>query len=154
MARRQTEIPGTERTDVPASLLEAGELWLDTRRTKRRASDQAKEAKLGVLQLMAVNKIPKFTLTDPESQEVMELEVDTEPKLRTKKTAEMEPEPIGDGIPSGGDSGPGVHPGLIAQAERDAEANGVSETIDGDVVPPDRAAPKKKRGPKKQKQGN
>lgn len=144
MTRRQTEIPGTERTDVPASLLEAGELWLDSRRVKRRAADKAKEAKLGVLQLMAVNKIPKFTLTDPESQEVMELEVDTEPKLRTKKTAEMEPEPIGDGIPSGGDSGPGVHPGLIAQAERDAQSNGVSETSDGDIVPPDTSVPKTK----------
>jgi len=155
MSRKQIQIPGTERTDVPEALLEAGEKWLDKRREKRRASEHAKEAKYGVLALMASHKVALFKLTDPETEEVMELEFDNEPKLRTKKTGSVESE-VGDGLPQ--HSGPavtdGVPQGLIAQAMRaQDEANGVEVTADGDVTVPETAAPKGKKRKSKPKKG-
>lgn len=148
MARRQTEIPGTERDDVPPALLEAGEKWLDLRREKRRVGDKAKEAKYGVLALMGSHRVALFSLKDPETDEVMTLELDNEPKLRTKKTGDVDSE-VGEGLPQhdGPMSGPdGVPQGLIAQAEKAQDDMNVVETADGDVGVPDKAAPKKKRG--------
>lgn len=148
MARKQIEIPGTERTDVPAALLEAGEKWLDMRREKRRTSEKAKEAKYGVLSLMDSHGVELFSLKDPETEEVMTLELDNEPKLRTKKTGEVESE-IGEGLPA--HDGPttnsaGIPEGLIAQAMKaQDDAAGVEVTAEGDVVVPDKAAPKNKK---------
>lgn len=150
MARRQIEIPGTERTDVDPALLDAGEKYLDLRRVKRRASDNTREAKHIVLALMASHAVVLFEIKDPETGEVIQLELDNEPKLRTKKTGNvgdnLDP---GDGIPSAPpDEHGGIPRGLIAEALQAQADAAILETTDGDVVVPDVAAPKK---PKKRK---
>jgi hypothetical protein len=146
MARRQLQITGTERKDVPPELDEAGETWLEMRREKRRVADKAKEAKAGVLMLMQMHKVKKYTVKDPESEEILELQIDLEPKLRTKKTGEAGDGEVGEGIPAAPESSPGIHPGLIAQAEKAQADAGVEETPEGDVVPvTDASVPRKPR---------
>jgi hypothetical protein len=140
MARRQTEIPGTERTDVPAELLELGESYLELLRNKRRANEKCKDGKKAVLSMMQLKGHALFTLKDPETDEVVELELDNEPKLRTRRTGSVDSE-IGDAMPDAG---------AIADAAKTQADAGVEE-IDGDVVVPDKAAPKKraKKGSRK-----
>lgn len=156
MARRQISIPGTDRTDVPPALLEAGEKWLDLRREKRRIGDKAKEAKAGVLMLMEMHKHPKFSLKDHETDEIMTLELDNEPKLRTKKSGEVESE-MGDGLPSEQPPQSAAMDGLIAQAMKAQQDTGTEETADGDVVPPTNgvhaSVPRKKRKANSAKNG-
>lgn len=150
MTRRQLQITGTERTDVPPAVLEAGEELLEKRRAKRKAAEKAKESLLGVIALMQSHKIPELKVMDPDTEEYLTLRIDLDPKLRIKKTGEAEPEPIGDGIPSHPDAHPDdVAAGLIRQAERSMDDANVSETSEGDVVPPEKAAPKAKRAAKK-----
>jgi hypothetical protein len=141
MARRQLEIAGTQRDDIPPEILEAGEKWLDLRTDKRRVAERAKEAKYGLIALMQARKVETFRYKDPETGETRSLSVDLEPKISVRKVKD-DAEPVESDIATS--SGPSVHPGLIAQAEKaQAEAN-VEETADGDVAVPETSAPKAK----------
>jgi hypothetical protein len=148
MARKQLQIAGTERTDVPAEILEAGEKWLGLRTDKRRIAEKAKEAKFGLIVLMQARKVAEFRYRDPETGETRSLSVDLEPKLSVRKVSE-------DAAAEGPDnvdakpSSPDVHPGLIAQAEKAQADAGVAETSEGDVVPTDASVPKAKRNGKR-----
>jgi hypothetical protein len=145
MARRQLQIVGTERTDIPPELVEAGEKMLDLRREKRRVGEKAKEAKFAVILLMQSNKIPSAKFTDPETKEFVDLSIDLEPKLRIKRSGEADTE-LGESDEAATPPGENeVRDGLIAQAERAMAENGVVETPEGDVAVPDTAAPKKPR---------
>lgn len=146
MARKQTEIPGTERTDLPPELLDAGMKWLDQRKEARRATERRKEAKFAVITLMQSRKVEVFKILDEETGEYRTLRCSLEPKLTASKSGEVESE-VGDAI-GDGPSSPDVHPGLIKQAEKaQADAN-VEETSDGDVAVPETSVPKAKRGRK------
>lgn len=147
MARKQMTIKGTERADIPESVEEAGLEWLDKRREARRAAEKKKEAKFKVIALMQSHKIPLLKILDEETGEYRKLRVSLEPKLTEEKTGEVESE-VGEGA-SDGPVPSDVHPGLIAQAEKAQAEAGVAENSEGDVVPPEAAAPKKKRGGKK-----
>ena len=151
MGRRQLQIAGTERKDIPDEVDEAGEKWLELRKENRRSAERAKEAKLQLIALMGAFKVPKFHHKDPDTGENILLTVDLEPKLRAKKTGENEDTKVGDAVaPSGrADSGPDVHEGLIKQAQKAQGEKGVEENDDGDVVPPEKSAAK----PRKKKKG-
>lgn len=140
MARRQLQIAGTERTDIPPEILEAGEKWLDLRTDKRRVAEKAKEAKYGLIALMQSRKVETFRYKDPETGETRSLSIDMEAKVSVRKVSEDDVAETIDTTPSA----PSVHPGLIAQAEKAQAEAGVAETADGDVVPPDTSAPKSK----------
>lgn len=148
MARRQLQIAGTERSDIPPEILEAGERWLDLRTDKRRIAEKAKEAKYGLIALMQSRKVDTFRYQDPETGETRSLTVDLEAKISVRKVTEDEPRDVAvDTTPSS----PEVHPGLIAQAEKaQADAN-VAETADGDVTVPETSVPKAKRSKSKAK---
>lgn len=147
MARRQLQIAGTERTDIPPEILEAGEKWLDLRTDKRRVAERAKEAKYGLIALMQSRKVDTFRYKDPETGETRSLSVDLEAKISVRKVTEDD---VSDARVDATPSTPDVHPGLIAQAERAQADAGVAETADGDVVVPETSAPKpKKRGGRK-----
>ena len=145
MARRQMRIPGTENAAIPDAVVEAGEEWLDLRREARRHRDKAKEGKTAVLLLMQQHKIAEYAVKDPDTGEILDLYVETETKLKTRRRHEADDIEVGEGIPASSAPDAGVHPNLIAQAEKANLDNGVAETDDGDVVPPDEAAPKGKR---------
>jgi hypothetical protein len=154
MARRQMNIPGTEPVEI-VEISEAGEEWRDARKEKKAAAEREKQKKFSLIALMHAHKVEKYKYTEQDTDEEVLLTVELEPKLRAKKTGEHEPE-IGEGLPQ--HAGPstnadGVPEGLIAQAmAAQDDANGVEVTSDGDVVVPDKAAPKaKKRGGSKPK---
>lgn len=154
MPPRQTRIPGTERPDIPQELEDAGEELLEARSKKRsdarKNNERTKEKEISIVTLMRSHDVPNFSVKDPETGEI--LEFGTQTKLVIRKSAESEPDYAEDITPSSGPTD-GVHPGLIRQAQDDAnvEVNG-----DGDVVVPEKAArkaaPKKK--PKKKAKGN
>jgi hypothetical protein len=146
MARRQLAIAGTERTDIPEAVLEAGEEWLDKRKAQRRAVEKAKESKFGLIALMQSNKIPVFVHRDSETGEYTRLKIDLEPKLSASRVKDAEADAASDVDES--PPTPDVHPGLIAKAQQAQADNGIEENAEGDVVVPDEAAPKKKRGGK------
>lgn len=152
---KQLRIPNTGRPGIPEVLEEASEELIAFRRDKRRAirehNDKVKQGMWKVLTLMNEHKHEKLTIVDPDTKEI--LEFDLEQILRIRKTGEVESEEgeADDELQLSSHEGNGVHPGLIAQAERAQAENGVAETVDGDVVPPDTAAPKKARGGKKGK---
>lgn len=153
MARRQMQIAGTERSDIPPELDEAGAKWLDLRKEARRATERKKEAKFSVIALMQAHKIKIFKHRDEETGEEVSLKVELEPKLTASKSGEPDHEASeGGGMPEhAGGASDGVHAGLIAQAEKAQLDAGVSVSSDGDVVPPDVAAPKKKPARKRGK---
>lgn len=96
---------------------------------------------------MGAHKISRYKYTEPDSGEEILLSLDDEPKVRAKKTGEADPEPIGDGVPSHANPHPDdVHAGLIRQAEKAQDDANVGESADGDVVVPEKMAPKSKRG--------
>jgi len=145
MARRQLQIAGTERTDIPPEVDAAGEKWLELRKEARRGRERATEAKAQVIALMGAFKVPVFKHRDPDTGEVITLGVEMKPHLTAKKSGEVESE-VGDEVrpSSGGDSTPGPHEGLIKQAMDAQNETNVTETEEGDVGVPDKAAPKAK----------
>lgn len=155
MARRQMELAGTRNEkDIPLVVVEAGDEWLAKRRDQRRAAEKTKEAKQGLIHLMQANKVSSYQVKDPDTGEYLDLNLEMKPKITTHRTGEAETA-IGEAIAASGSptNEPGVHPGLLREAEQaQADAN-VEETADGDVEVPDKAAtkPAKKRKPKKRK---
>lgn len=145
---KQLRIEGTGRPGIPEALEDASEDLLEKRRDKRRitkeANDKVKQAMWKVLTLMQEHNVQQHTVKDPDTEELLEFDLET--VLRIRKTGEVASDDgeEDDEIISASDGAGGVHPGLIAQAEKAQADAGVAETSDGDVVPPDTAAPKAK----------
>ncbi len=153
MARRQLQIAGTERDEHP-EVEEAGETWRDARKDAKAATTHAKQKKLELIAVMQAHKVKAYKYTEEETGEEVLLTYTEEPKVSAKKTGEAESE-IGEGIPEhAGGSSNGVHPGLIAQAERANDGSNTEITADGDVVVPEKAAPKGKPKKRSKAKGN
>lgn len=150
MARKQQRLPGMENDGVPEDLENAGEKYLELKREKRRLGEKVKESRAAVLLLMKTHKVEIYAVKDEETGETIELETETEVKLKTRRTAEADDIEVGEGIASVPPSD-GPHPGLIAEAERASDGTNAVVDPEGDVVPKDEAAPKKKRGKRKAK---
>lgn len=154
---RQLRIAGTGRPGVPEALEEASDELVAARKDKRRImreqNEKVSQAEWKVLTLMQEHGIKQHTVKDPDTEELLSFDLETVLKIR--KTGEVDPGDDGeeDDAPSNASGAPNIHPGLIAQAERAQADAGVAESADGDVVPPDTAAPKAKgkRGGRKPK---
>lgn len=144
--RRQTEIPGTERTEHP-DITEAAEQYRATRDERSEMSKREARQKLELLAVMRAHKLKLYRYHDGSGEE-QEVVVDDEPRVKLRKTNEAEPE-IGEGIDDGevsvGPATNGVHDGLIAQALKSQEEQGIVETADGDVGVAEQAPKKRKR---------
>lgn len=147
---RQLRIVGTGRPGIPEALEEASADLLEKRRDKRRITreqnEKVSQAEWKVLTLMQEHQIKQHTVKDTDTEEL--LSFDLEQVLRISKTGEVaseEGEEDGDSTPAPTDTN------LIKLAERAQADSNVVETPDGDVAVPDTAAPKKKRGGKKDK---
>jgi len=145
MTRRQTQIPGTERKSVP-EVEEAALGYIEARDERMTHTKREKQKKLELLAVMRAHRVTKYKFDDAEGEELMVSLEDKEPDVSVRKTGDAEA-PVGEGMPTG-DESTGPHQGLIAQAMRDQET-GVEVTNEGDVVVPDKAAPKKPRKGKK-----
>lgn len=149
MARKQMQIPGTERKEIP-DVEKAAEAYREVRDERAELSKREAQKKLELLAVMRANKVTIYRYHDGNGEE-LEAIIDDEPKVRVRKTGEAEPE-VGDGVEtSNGSNGVEHVPGgLIAQAMKAQEDAGIEVTEDGDVTAPEKS-PRKRSGRKKGK---
>ncbi len=146
MARKQAELAGFERQVANPAVEEQAQRFVVANETWKQAGKKRTQEHLGLLAQMRTHGLERYEFPD-ENGELLVAEVLTgDPKVVVRKTGEADIE-IGEGVESGDDTSTGG--GLLEDAAALQQANGVAENEDGDVVPPDVAAPKKKRGRKK-----
>ncbi len=147
MARRQMNIPGTERTNIP----EIEKLSEEFRDLDAEFAEKSAELANGLgkrrtekkHELIAMMRLKKITLHryDDEHGDEIEIELDESPKIKVRKTGEAEPE-VGYGVES--PDRDAREQGLINQALAAQQDAGVSEDDEGNVIPIDTAKPKAK----------
>lgn len=147
---KQTRIPGTERPDHP----EIEKICLDycAARDERAAlSKKEHTKKVEMFAMLRANKLDSYRFWDPNAKTYRVARIkEVDPTVEVIDTGEGIEE-IGAGVESGDETKPAGMDGLINQAlAAQGDAN-VEETADGDVVTPDTAAPKSKRGRKPKK---
>lgn len=148
MARRQLQIVGTQRIEHPA-VEEAANKYREARDVRMEHTKREKQAKLMLIAVMQAANVNKYKFDDAEGEELL-VAIDEKIDVKVSKTGEAE-SAIGEGVDSGEPhDDPGIHKGLIAQALQAQADAGVTE-VDGDVVTPDSAAPKKGKRAKKAK---
>lgn len=145
---RQMTIPGTERTEIP-EVEAAAEAFREAIADKIEAAHKAAAKQRDLIAAMVAAKVKVYRYYDEHGEEV-EARIEDEPKAKVKKTGEAE-SAIGEGVSE--PPADTVHPGLVRQALASQEAAGVTETDEGDVAPPEKAAPKagKKKAGRKAK---
>lgn len=144
MVRRQLEIAGTQRKEVP-EVEKAGEAFREVRDERRALKDRETQKKLELISVMRLHKVKVYKYKDQGGDEIRVELGDGDPKIKLKKTAEAEREP--DAVPrSTRATAPDVHQGLIDQALKSQDDANVEVDESGDVQVPDKAAPKSKRG--------
>jgi hypothetical protein len=143
MARRQMNIPGTERKSVP-EVEKAAEAYREVRDERAELSKRERQKKLELLAVMRANKVTKYKYDDEHGEEILVSLDERDPEISVKKTGEAESD-IGEGVSSPPD---GPMNGLINQALASQNEQNVEETGDGDVAVPEKAAPKAKKGRK------
>jgi hypothetical protein len=140
MARKQMNIPGTERTEIH-DIEVAAEAYREISIELADIGKQKTARKAELLALLKAHKVKLYRYHDGDGEEI-EVAVDDEPRVKLRKTGEAEAE-VGEGIPEL--SVETVSQGLINQALKAQDDAGVAEDEDGDVLPPDKAAPKAKK---------
>ena len=144
MARRQLQIAGTERP-VHNDIEKAAEAYREVRDDRMEMTKREKQKQLELLAVMKAHKISRYKYDDQEGEELL-VQVDEEPKVKVRKTGEAESE-VGEGLDDGPvETAENVPRGLIAQAEKSMADANVEEDATGDVVVPEKAAAKSKRG--------
>lgn len=149
MTRKQVTFAGPEfkRPDHP-EIEEAALAYVDVRdqRMSLKRTEAQKKIEMGTLMKAAKIKAYKFYDEKSGVYRIARIEPGEETFV-VEQTDEHVPE-VGAGVPTGSPPNGDVPKGLIDQALADSE-NNVEVTSDGDVVVPDKAAPKAKRGGKK-----
>ncbi|HVK89493.1 MAG TPA: hypothetical protein VM513_35465 [Kofleriaceae bacterium] len=140
MARKQAELPGIERQIENPVVEEAAQAFVDANETWKHAGKTRTKKHIELLAQMRTHGIERYEFPD-ENGELLVAEIVTgDEKVVVRKTGEADVE-IGEGVEASGD----VTGGLLEDAARVQAANGVEVDDDGNVVPPDVAAPKAKR---------
>lgn len=150
--RRQQEIPGFERQVEDPDIEAAARDYCALRDERSALSKRESKAQALLLATMHAKRTPRYVYLDDAGEELeVVVQLGTE-KAVVRRTGEAET-PIGQGVEqpdapdtAAADFGPGGN--VLAQAAAAQTAAGVSETDDGDVVPPDVAQPRSKRGRK------
>jgi len=144
MAKKQLQIKGTERAEIP-DIERAAESYREVRDERAELSKRESQKRAELLATMRAHKVKKYLWHDQDGEEWCAL-IDDEPVAKVKRTGEAEPI-VGEGIVVDTSATNGVHPGLIAQAEASMKSIGVEVSADGEVVAPsgDASPSKKKR---------
>ena len=155
----QTQLPGTEREIDPEINAEIEQLRIaeanlrDAKKIRDKHKDRVETFLVGInpekraaIERAVAMGPAVYHYTDDNGDEV-EAVAELELKVKVRKTGAAET-PIGEGVDAGDDQDEddeprtsGVHPGLLAAAERDGN---VEESEDGDVVVPEKSAKKTK----------
>lgn len=109
MAKKQTEIPGTERTQI-SDVERAAEAYREAHDERMELSKSEASRKLDLLAAMQAAKIKTYRYSSQGVE--LEVVVDDEPKVKVRKTGE-EDDFVGDPMPAAA-----IPLGLIAEAER------------------------------------
>jgi len=123
MARKQLEIPGTERP-VHDDVHKAAEAYREVRDERMQHSKREKQKKLELIAVMKAHKLTRYKYDDEEGEELL-VTLDEEPKCNVRKTGEAEA-PVGEGVESidsedwpSPSNTPDVSEGLINNALKD-----------------------------------
>jgi hypothetical protein len=140
--RRQLQIAGTERTEVP-EVEQAAEAYREVRDERSAMSKKEAQKKAELLAVMRAHKLKLYRYHDGNGEE-LEARIEDEPTVKVRKTGEAEPE-VGEGVEVGPPRDGDVHPGLIEQAlKAQADEANVEVNDEGDVQAPEKATPKKR----------
>lgn len=140
MSRKQMTIPGTGRKQN-ADVENAADMYRDARDERMKHSKLEKQRKLELIAVMQANKIKRYKFDDSEGEE-LEVSIDEKVDVSVRKTGEAE-SAIGEGVATPSDDG-AIPRGLIEQAMKGQDDINVLESADGDVVVPEKSAPKAK----------
>lgn len=146
MARRQLQIKGTERKQNE-EVEKAAQAYREARDDRMELSKREKQKKTELIIVMQSNKIKKYKFDDAEGEELL-VAIDEKTDVSVRKTGEAASE-VGEGLPVHEGSDGGISKGLIDQAMKAQDDMNVEENAGGDIVVPDKAAPKTKRKAKK-----
>jgi predicted S18 family serine protease len=135
-------IAGTERKSNP-DVEAAAHSYREARDERMEHSKREKQKKLELIAVMQANKIKKYKFDDAEGEELL-VAIEDKLDVSVKRTGEAASE-VGEGLPSHDGSDGGVPRGLIEQAMNDSNV----EEVDGDVMVPEKSAPKSKKGRRK-----
>lgn len=141
MSRKQAEIPGFERQVENPAVEEAAAKYCTIRDERSALSKKEKQAQLELEATMRAHNVERYEYLDDNGEVLVAKIVTGTTKAVVEKTGEAEVE-IGEGVDDPSSDG------LIADAQKAQRDAGVAEDEDGNVIPLDTAAPKKKRGSK------
>lgn len=141
MAKKQMQIPGTERKVID-EVEQAAEAYREVRDERCELSRREKQKKLELLAVMKAHKVKRYKYDDENGEEILVALDEREPEVKVQRTGEAESS-VGEGVSTGEDTPPAGMSGLIAEAMKAQEDAGVAES-DGDVTVPEKAAPKKR----------
>lgn len=145
--KKQMQIPGTERQQVP-EVEQAAEAYREVRDERCELSRREKQKKLELLAVMKAHKVKRYKYDDENGEEILVALDERDPEVKVQRTGEGESE-IGEGVSSGEGSEPAGMSGLIAEAMKSQQDDAhVTEDGDGDVVVPEASVPKKRKGRK------
>lgn len=155
VSRKQKTFPGMERKEIP-EIAEACDRLSEARSERKsgtkKLAELEKQREVELITIMRQHDVKLHRFHDDEGEEV-EAKLEEITKVHVRKTGEAESE-IGEGVESADEGGSATPPPnkLAEQAERDAAEANVAES-DGDVVVPDKAAPKWKKRARPSKSG-
>lgn len=139
--RKQQEIPGFERQVERPDIEAAAQAYCEIRDERSALSKREKQAQMNLLAIMRAQKVPRYEYHDENGEVLEAVIVLGEEKAVVRKTGDAESE-VGQGVDE--PDAPPIPGGLLAQARQAQADAGVAETTDGDVVPLEQSAPKKR----------
>lgn len=141
---RQTHIPGTERPEHP-DLVEAHEAWLDLKAERKAMKNREAIKHAELVELMKAHKVKVHRYRDDTGQ-LREFKIADEIKVKSRKLPDEE-KPT---LPKHNGANGGLITDALAKQAAD-ESNNANVEVDGEgnVIVPDKASPKAKRGGKR-----
>lgn len=144
MARKQKELPGLEKQVENPQIEEAAEAFCKMRNERDALTKKTTLAMLTLLATLKTHKVEEYEYVD-DFGEVLVARIKLGKEVAVvEKTGEAESE-IGEGV----DDEESILDTAKRQAAKSQADSNVAEDDDGDVVVPDKAAPKTKRKGKK-----
>lgn len=135
---KQTEIPGFERQVENEEVEKAATKYYDLVFERSALSKKEAVAKLELQATMAAQKVTKYRFWDENAEAWRIARIDVKETVVIDKDAEQDGEPADDTLAG--------NEGLLADAKKAQRDAGVAEDDEGDVVPVEASAPKKRGG--------
>lgn len=146
MARKQAEIPGFERQIQNPAVEAAADAFVEASAAWSAAGKERARKHVELLVTMKGENVMSYEFPDENGEYVTVRRKVGEEKVVIERNGDAD-SAIGEGLSSEDEAA--TAGGLLDDAARAQASVGVAEDDEGNVVPPDVAAPKKKRGGKR-----